>query len=135
MRARIDARLQPAIQLQAGVGDFHDESRGGRMVGQKVAGIATHDRDVGFRFGIGPEPKRKLDADTPARSKRLAQGFTGQVDRRGMRSVLRLGDDESSFQELDRIVFVEHADVDQPAVLPTGPASCSDRGLGHCRAR
>jgi len=69
------------------------------MVGQKVAGIATHDRDIGFRFGIGPEPKRKLDADTPARSKRLAQGFTGQVDRRGMRSVLRLGDDESSFQD------------------------------------
>src|SRR2546430_17159857 len=50
---------------------------------------------------------------------------------RKSRASPRTTDDESSFQELDRIVFVEHADVDQPAVLPTGPASCSDRGLGH----
>src|SRR5207245_9023188 len=39
---------------------------------------------------------------------------------RKSRASPRTTDDESSFQELDRIVFVEHADVDQPAVLPTG---------------
>src|SRR3989442_13225461 len=101
------------------------------MVAKKTAALGAQARYVGFGLGIGPEPQRKLDADTPARPKPLAQRFANQVDRRGMRCVLSLGDDEASFQELDRIVFVEHAHVDQPAVLPSGPAPCPDRRRAH----
>ena len=76
---RVDARLQLTVQLQADVGDLDDQSRRGRMVGQKIAGIAPDDGHVGFRLGIGPEPQRKLDADTPAHAKRLVQGFANGV--------------------------------------------------------
>jgi len=77
----------------------------------------------------------KLDAHSPTRSERVAQHVTGQIDGGGVWRVLRLGDDQAALEQLDRIVLVEEAEIEQAGVLLPRPPPRSDRHGRHCLKR
>src|SRR5205807_8959676 len=54
----------------------------------------------------------------------------GSADRRAVIGPLGLGDDQLAAEQLERLAF-EHAEIDEPVVLRTGPATERVRCLRH----
>jgi len=63
---------------------------------RSVQGQAWHDRDVGLRLGILIERDGALSPDRPAGVEGLAQCVLGEADGRGVRTALRLADDQGA---------------------------------------
>jgi hypothetical protein len=78
---------------------------------------ARDDGDVWLGLRIGVERQRELDAHGPSHAECRPQLVLGELDGHGVRGPLRLHDDQASGQELDGLVLVEQAQLDQPGVL------------------
>src|SRR5205823_5460018 len=77
---------------------------------------------VRFRLGAGVEADRTLDLDKPGISECALERPGDEQNRRTVRARLRLLDEQQPVEQLDRVVLVEEAVVDQPRVLAAGPA-------------
>ncbi len=84
---------------------------------------AGDDADVRLRLGPVIEDDRTLCLHEPAFSKRALHRFRREKHRRPVQNVLRLLHEQQPVEQLDRVVLVEEAVVDQPLVLVTGPAT------------
>ncbi len=91
------------------------------MCGGVVTRGASNDADI--RLGLGPviEDDRALSLNEPALSESALQRLRHEKHRRPMRAVLWLLDEQQTVEQLDRVVLVEEAVVDQPPVLVAGP--------------
>ena len=88
--ARVAPGLQPAVQVEAGVGDFHHQGGCRRVPGRGVARRAPHHRHVGFGQRRGAERQRELHANPPAESERNTERLGSELDGPGVRIVLGL---------------------------------------------
>src|SRR3990172_9040115 len=68
------------------------------------------------------EIDRVRSLNEPANSESELQRLRHQNDRRPVRAVLRLLDEQQAVEQLDGVILVEEAVVDQSRVLVTGPA-------------
>src|SRR5207245_5952184 len=102
--------------------DFDDERRASRMRIDVITRRAADDADVRLRLGPVTENDRTLCLDEPTLSERPLHRLRHEKHRRPVRAVLRLLHEQQAIEQLDRVVFVEEAVVDQPLVLATGPA-------------
>ena len=96
-----------------------------------VARRPGHHRHIGLGRRLLVERDGPLGAHLPAGPEGRAQRVLGQLDRREVRAALRLGDDELSTEELDRITGPKDAGLDEPVVLDTGPAPRPDITCRH----
>src|SRR5438876_910667 len=83
---------------------------------------AADDADVGLRLGAVVETDRTLDLDKPAVPERALERLGDEQHRRAVRARLRLLHEEQAVEQLDRVVLVEEALVDQPRVFAASPA-------------
>src|SRR2546427_8158250 len=88
-----------------------------------IARRAADDADVRLRLGPVAENDRTLCLDEPSLSERPLHRFRHEKHRRPARAVLRLLHQQQPIEQLDRVVLVEEAVVDQPPVLMAGPAT------------
>src|SRR5438874_1082583 len=101
--------------------DLDDERRARRMRLDVITRRATDDRDVRLRLGPTVQDDRTLCLDEPAPSERPLQRLRHEKHRRPVPARLRLLHEQQPIEQLDRVVLVEEAAVDQPRVLVAGP--------------
>jgi len=91
------------------------------VCGGVVTRGASNDADI--RLGLGPviEDDRALSLNEPALSESALQRLRHEKYRRPMRAVLWLLDEQQAVEQLDRIIFVEEAVIDQALVLVARP--------------
>src|SRR5262249_37604014 len=80
------------------------------------------DRDVRLRLGPDVEADRTLDLDEPAISKGSLESPRDEHHRGTVCARMRLLDEQQSIEQLDRIVLIENAAIDQLGVLVPRPA-------------
>src|SRR5712692_2552787 len=127
-RACICRGLPSSGDAQARLRDLDDERRARRMRIDVITRRATDDADVRLRLGPVVEDDRTLCLNEPAVSERLLHRLRHEKHRRSVRAVLRLLHEQQPIEQLDRVVLVEEAVVDQPLVLLAGPTA-QDRPL------
>src|SRR5712691_2831047 len=101
------------------------------MLAAVVAPAAGHHGNVRFWLGLVVQCDRPLGSHQPSWSKGRPERVLDQPDCRVMLAALRLADDHLAAQQLDGIVGLEEAGVDQPVVLQPRPAARSERILHH----
>lgn len=126
----VETALHVPVEGQARLRHFDHHRRAGGMRIAVVAGAAGHHGHVGLGLGFVVEGDRVLKADDPALTEGRAERIPGETNRSGVRAALGLGDDHLAADQLDRLVLVEHAQLDEPVVLVPGPASGLQR-YGH----
>src|SRR5678815_3022396 len=80
------------------------------------------DADVRLRLGPVVEDDWTLGLNEPALAERPLRRLCHEEHRRPVQAVLRFLQEQQSIEQLDRVVLIEEAVVDQPLVLVTGPA-------------
>src|SRR5689334_3019404 len=114
--------------------DLDDQRRVRRMSIDIVTQRATDDTDVGLRLGPEVEADRALDLNEPTIAERALERLRNEPHRGAVRARLRLLDEQQTIEQLDRVVLVEDAAIDQPRVLTPGPAiERRPRGVLHER--
>ena len=88
-----------------------------------VARRALDNADVRLRLRQVIEADRTLHLNEPPVSERALERLRHEQHRRPVRARLRLFHEQEPVEQLDRLVLVEEAMVDQPLVLPAGPAT------------
>jgi len=83
---------------------------------------APHDADVRLWLGPVVEADRTLCLNEPALSERSLHRPCHEQHGRPVPAVLRLLDEQQPIEQLDRVVLIEEAVVNQPRVLVTRPA-------------
>ena len=130
-RARVEAGLVPAVELEARLRNLEDQYRPRRMGDQVVAGTTGNDCHVRFRLRVVVERHGELAVDMPASPEGPAQGGDREADSRRVRRSLRLAHDEEAVDQLQALARLEEAQLRQPLVLdapePTGPDGRSRR--------
>src|SRR2546426_3668179 len=122
-RACICRGLPSSGDAQARLRDLDDERRARRMRLDVLTRRATDDADVRLRLGPVVEDDRTLCLNKPTLSERPLHRLRHEKHRRPVRAVLRFLHEQQPVEQLDRVVLVEEAVVDQPLVLATGPAT------------
>ena len=120
-RARVGRGLPSSGEAQARPGDLDDKRRARRMRIDVITRRAADDADV--RLGLGPvaENDGTLCLDEPTLAERPLQRLRHEKHGRPVRAVLWLLHEQQAVEELDRVVLVEEAVVDQPLVLVASP--------------
>ena len=119
-----------AVEGEAGFSNLDGEHRPVRMRLAIVDWAAGHHDEIGLRLGFVIERYGQLNSDEPPRRQDGPHGIVDRADRRGMIGAVRLGDDELTSDELERLTL-EHAEVDQSVVLHSGPVPERQRCLLH----
>src|SRR5262249_35435664 len=97
-------------------------------MGIDVVPRRTADRaDIRLRLGSTAENDRTLDLNEPSVAEGPAQCLRHEHRRRAVEARLRLLDEQEPVDQLDRVVLVEEAMIQQPLVLVSGPAMQADR--------
>src|SRR5215472_12279512 len=120
--ARVETALVLAVEIQARLGDLHQERgpRGMRMaIVPKTPGYYAH---VRLGLGLVVESNGHLGSDDPAGSEGRTQCFLHGLDRRGVPRSLRLADEQRSPDQLETLSGAEDAQVHEPLVLDPTPA-------------
>src|SRR5206468_3423084 len=121
-RACICRGLPSSGDAQARLRDLDDERRARRMRLDVITRRAPDDADVRLRLGPVVEDDRTLCLNEPTLSERPLHRLRHEKHRRPVRAVLRFLHEQQPIEQLDRVVLVEEAVVDQPLVLATRPA-------------
>src|SRR5712691_8508110 len=101
------------------------------MLAAVIAPAARHHGNVRFRLGLVVQCDRPLRSHQPSWSEGRPERVLDQTDCRVMLATLRLADDHLAAEQLDGIVGLEEAGVDEPVVLQPRPAARSGRMLHH----
>src|SRR6266852_2344491 len=101
------------------------------MLAAVIAPAAGHHGNVRFRLGLVIQRDRPLRSHQPSWSKVCPERVLDQTDCRVMLAALRLADDHLAAQQLDGIVGLKEAGVDEPVVLQPRPAARSERIFHH----
>src|SRR5262249_8457078 len=131
---RIRGGLASARDGEARQRDLDHEIGPGRMRVGVITRRAADDADVRFRLGPNVEADRAPDRDEPTVAELALEGPRDEHHRGTVRARMRLLDEQKSVEQLDGVVLVENAAIDQLGVLAAGPAiQRRPRGLFHCR--
>ena len=128
--ARVDARFRP-IAVDGGVGDLDEEHDvvGAGMAFEVVLPAPADDREVRLRFAVSRRDGG-LNPDPESRREHRSQELCGDVDRGVVGELAGQLRNDPSFEELDPLVTVEQAEVDEPVVLGDGEAPYGTREGG-----
>jgi hypothetical protein len=87
--------------------------------------------DIGLWLGLLVESDRGLHSDHPATTKSFSQRVLCEAHRCRVRTVLGLGDNQLSADQLDSIAGLEKATFDEPLVLDPRPSTEAEIEVGH----
>jgi len=120
--AGVGCHLPPPCDPEARERDLDDERREPWMLADVVAQSATDDRHVGLRFRACAEDDRALCLNEPSSSEGTLERLSREQHGGAMRARLRLLHEQQPVEQLDWVVLVEEAVVDQASVRVAGPA-------------
>jgi hypothetical protein len=121
--ARVDARLHRAVVGDRALRHLDHEERAPRVLLRGlVRGEGSGDRDVGLRLAVD-EGQGKLGPDAVAAGQRLHEGPAEPLEHGRVAGLRGRGLDDHPLDELDVLVLLDDAHLEQPVVLVDGEAA------------
>src|SRR5262245_43811722 len=124
--ASVEAALLTPVEGQARLGHLHEQGRSGGVPGEIIPRLPGNHDDIGLGLRFVVEGDGILQPDQPAVPEGHPEGPRREGDGRRVRRALRLGDDELAAEQLDGLVLLKEADLDQLIVFPPGPVSVAN---------
>src|SRR5262249_14534940 len=129
--ARIQAALALAVPRETGQRDLDDQNGTYGMRVAMVARIARHDTKIGLGFRCFVERDGQLWSHAPSLSEGSIESAIRELDRGGVRTILRFLDDDITGKQLDAVLGSEEFEVGKPLVLDPSPLPCSHHRIAH----
>src|SRR5262245_62516049 len=96
-----------------------------------VAWIASHDREIRFRLRLFVESDGELRSHGPSLTECAIESAIGELDRRGVGTVLRLLEEHVTAKQLDTVLGPEDLELREPVVLDSSPFTRPGHRIAH----